>query len=96
MFKLKGERQIQMWSSRMWIRVVMGLFFSHSALNTSETLLLALSLNSDCFSLAAFFNDSPIRIVLEPTETECCCYVFTWSRYNFLFRALISENIKPQ
>lgn len=64
-----------------------------SALNTSENLLLEFSLNSNCFSLAAFSNYISIHIVFEPTETECCSYVFIWSRYNFLFRAPVLENI---
>lgn len=71
-------------------------FFSLSALNISENLLLEFSLNSDCFSLATSSSYSPTHIVLESTETECCSYVFTWSRYNFLFRAPVSENITLQ
>lgn len=60
-----------------------------SALNMSEKSLLELSL--DFFSLAALSNYSPIHIDFEPTETGCCSYVFTWSRYNFLFRAPVWE-----
>lgn len=59
-------------------------------------MLIEFSLNSDCFSLATSPNYSSIHIGLEPTETECCSYVFTWSRYNFLFRVPVSENIKLQ